>query len=204
MELDTGSEQDGEPGAAVGEGGIAEARRSRRRRERSRARSKRSSRAADGAEDQGEAGEADGVLGSSSSGTGSDYSTDKDLLKAHRNARAGAAAAAGRMLPKIIFQLAPENRPEAFAAADAVSSDGWDSEGDRERGRARSAIDSGMGTDGATTDGTAGADSDEGAAVPARIAQKRHRWTPQQDRQLLRWVMAQRIELGTRVQVGGG
>jgi hypothetical protein len=37
--------------------------------------------------------------------------------------------------------------------------------------------------------------------IAQKIAQKRHRWTPQQDRQLLRWVVAQRVELGTRGQV---
>jgi hypothetical protein len=32
----------------------------------------------------------------------------------------------------------------------------------------------------------------------------RHRWTPEEDKQLLRWVLANRVELGTRDTVRWG
>lgn len=56
---------------------------------------------------------------------------------------------------------------------------------------------------GATAAAAAGAGGGEGGggAVP-----QRHRWTPDEDKQLLRWVLANRVELGTRdtVREGGG
>jgi hypothetical protein len=46
----------------------------------------------------------------------------------------------------------------------------------------------------------------EGDAAPAAAVsltatgeeRQRHRWTPDEDKQLLRWVLANRVELGTR------
>jgi hypothetical protein len=189
---------DGEAGAIVLAG---QSRKKKATRRGSSSRSKRRSRQGDEA--------ADGAEGGSSGSASDSEGSDDETAEAHEQRRAAAAAAiGGRTLPKIMFQLAPEDRPEAGAAAGGTGSDSWASEGDAVRGRSRSRADSRR-QGGVTTDGdggVTGADSDGGAvAVPERIAQriaqKRHRWTPQQDRQLLRWVVAQRVELGTRGQV---
>eukprot|EP00775_Hariotina_reticulata_P010957 gene10957-11111_t len=81
-------------------------------------------------------------------------------------------------LPKIMFEMDEEDRPPAAGAGgSAVLED--DDEPD---------------SDGIVSDG----------AMPSRIAArvyKRHRWRPQQDRHLLKWIVAQRVELGTRGSV---
>jgi hypothetical protein len=188
-------------GQADGEAGALMLPGEAKRKWRSKSRNKRRSRQGGEGSDKAE--------GGGSSGSASDTeASDEETAETREQQRAAAAAAiSGRTLPKIMFQLASEDRPEAAAAGRASGSDSWGSDTDTVRSRSRSMrrADSRR-QSGVTTDGdgsVTGADSDGGGvAVPERIAQKRHRWTPQQDRQLLRWVVAQRVELGTRVQVG--
>jgi hypothetical protein len=212
---DSGSELDSASDAAAGDddgegvldgeaGALVLAGQGRRKRSKGRGRSRRKRRSR-----QGEEGAAGDEGGSSASASDSEASDDETAEARERRRAVAAAAIGGRTLPKIMFQLAPEDRPEAGAAARGSGSDSWASEDDAGHGRSRAGSRrvGGVTTDG--DDGATGADSDGGgAAVPERIAkriaQKRHRWTPQQDRQLLCWVVAQRVELGTRGQVRRG
>lgn len=97
-------------------------------------------------------------------------------------------------LPQIVFRLTPPSADEVskpisgrrqFKAQQGKQPQQQQA-GDGARGEGQQAA-------------AAAAAGGEGGAVP-----QRHRWTPDEDKQLLRWLMANRVELGTRDTVSEG
>jgi hypothetical protein len=88
-------------------------------------------------------------------------------------------------LPQILFRLTP---PSADEVSQPIS-------GRRQfktQGQGKQQQQAG-GAGEAAAAAAAAAAGGEGGAVP-----QRHRWTPDEDKQLLRWLLANRVELGTR------
>jgi hypothetical protein len=122
-------------------------------------------------------GEEGGGEGDGSGGGSDSFSDDEDYGTRPR--------ASG--LPQIVFRLTP---PSADEVSKPISGR-RQFKAQQQQGKQQQA---GGGAGGKGQQVVAAASGGgEGGAVP-----QRHRWTPDEDKQLLRWVLANRVELGTR------